>query len=265
VTFERAEAAYAVLHLGTHDFRCGIRMTPPPPWYDRTKKDLGYAFAGQEPGAAEQLLGEQFRGSLYGLSDVFLKERRQILELLTEERLRRVEGVYRELYDESRPLLAFMRASDVPVPPAFLVPAQYTLTRKLVGELRLATHEPISERAFEIARDLSALGVSAQAPDVEPPLQDALEARAQALPADPLGGDLDEVHRLLDLTEALGIAPALWRVQNSYYAAALGHRNDVLRGPEAASGRTTEFWRLGVRLSFNLDRLRAPEHPPEGA
>lgn len=234
-------------------------MNPSQAWYEKMKKDLGDTFARQGHSALERLLTERFEGFLYGLPDVFLEERRAILEFLTEERLSRVEGVYRELYLESRSLLVFLRESDVPVPPAFLGPAQYTLTRELVWELRRAPHAPLSERAFEIAHDLGTLGVTAQAPDVEPLLRGALEARTEALRSDTLGSDLDEVHRLLDLTEALGITPNLWRVQNSYHAAALGHRTDAVRPADRAS----EFWRLGARLSFNLDRLRAPEPSPE--
>jgi alpha-amylase/alpha-mannosidase (GH57 family) len=262
VTLEHADAVYAVLHVGVHDFRCGVRMNPPLAWDEQTKKELQDAFAREEYGAAGRLLVDRFEGSVYGLPDVFPEERRKILALLTEERLGRVEGVYRELYAESRPLLTLMRDSDVPVPPAFLVPAQYTLTRDLTQELRRAAQEPLSERAFEIARELSALGV-AQAPEVEPLLQERLEARADTLRENPLGCGLDGVHRLLDLSEALGVTPNLWRVQNSYYAAAQSHRDGILRRPEDSPSALSEFWRLGTRLSFNLDRLRAPERPPE--
>ncbi len=262
ITFERAQAAYAVLHLGGHDFQCGVRMAAPPDWYEETKAELAGAFLEQGYSAAVRVLDRRFEGSLYALPDVFLEERRKILELLTEERLSRVEGVYRALYEESQPLLAFMRTSDVPVPPAFLAPAQYTLTRDLVLELRRAPSDGVSERPFEIARELEGLGVTAQPPEIEPLLRHAIEARVEALRADPLGSDLDQAHRLLDLAEALGVTPNLWDVQNAYHAAARAQHDDILRREAAEGDRTAEFWRLGVRLSFNLDRLRAPQQPP---
>ena len=62
----------------------------------------------------------------------------------------------------------------------------------------------------------------------------------------------------------------LWQVQNAYHAAAQSHR-DLLReraqggpGPAAPAeaGGVAEFWRLGERLHFNLDSLRAPARVP---
>jgi hypothetical protein len=49
----------------------------------------------------------------------------------------------------------------------------------------------------------------------------------------------------------------LWQVQNAYHASAQAHL-DELRHAGASAERVREFWRLGERLSFNLNGLRAP-------
>jgi hypothetical protein len=49
----------------------------------------------------------------------------------------------------------------------------------------------------------------------------------------------------------------LWQVQNAYHAAAQAHRDELLN-PGSSAERVAEFWRLGERLYFNLDGLRAP-------
>jgi len=59
-------------------------------------------------------------------------------------------------------------------------------------------------------------------------------------------------------------------VQNLYHAAAVAHR-DALRddarasgdGPADSSDRVAEFWRLGTRLNFNLESLRAGASVPK--
>jgi hypothetical protein len=66
---------------------------------------------------------------------------------------------------------------------------------------------------------------------------------------------LAQVHRLLDLTEVLSVTTNLWHLQNGYFAAALAHHE--MLAASSASEQVDEFWRLGDRLSFNLDRLRA--------
>lgn len=255
ITSESATAAYAVLHLGGHDIQCGVRADATPEWYEAMKRGVGDALLEHGASAAVRMLDAQFGGSLYGLRDLFKEERRKILELLMEERLGRFEGVYDALYEESRPLISFMRDSDVPVPPAFQMAAEATLIRRMTAELRSAVTEPLSDRAFDLATEMAAFDLPGHWTDGSPLLRRAIEARAEGLRRRPLGPDLDQVHRLLDLAEALGIAPNLWQVQNTYHAAAMSHR-DELRDTDDASDRTALFWKLGERLHFNLDALR---------
>jgi hypothetical protein len=260
ITGETADAAYAVLHLGNHDFQCGVRMHESANWYEEMKGDVSDAFLGQGSSAAVRALDERFEGSLFALADLFVEERRKILGLLTEERLGRFEGVYHELYSEIRPLLAFMRDSDVPVPPAFLLSAEYTLTRTLAQHLRQAVSEPLPDDAFEVAGELASFDLVSHWGDAEPLLRRALEARAEALRSAPLGGDLGQVHRLLDLADVLGTTVNLWQVQNAYHAAVLEHPEALKNGQDTE--RAGEFRRLGERLNFNLDRLRTPTGTP---
>ncbi|OLD50198.1 MAG: hypothetical protein AUI83_11660, partial [Armatimonadetes bacterium 13_1_40CM_3_65_7] len=262
ITGEEQRAAFAVLHLGGHDVQCGVRTDPPADWYERVKAGLAEAFLGTGPSDAVRMLDEHFKGSLHALPDLFLEARRAILGRMTAERLARVEAMYQTLYEESGPLVAFMRASDVPLPPAILRAAEYALGKQLAGIVGQAARVPLSDRAFEIARELEALEVKVDAAETELLLRLAAEARADSLAIDPLGPDLDQVHRLLDLAAALGVTVNLWQVQNAYHAASQIHVDRLVEGSGGDAGRVAEFWRLGERLNFNLNALRAPAVTP---
>jgi hypothetical protein len=151
-----------------------------------------------------------------------------------------------------------MRESDVPVPPAIVTAAEYTLLKELGDLLTRASVDPLPERAFEIARELEAMELTAHASAYELLLRRAAEARADALRTDPFGPHLDALHRLLDLAGALGLSVNLWQVQNAYHAAVREQRAALLAAGDGA--RAVEFWRLGERLYFNLTSVRpAPE------
>jgi len=255
ITGESSAAAYAVLHLGGHDVQCGVRSDVTPDWYEAMKTGVAGALDEHGASAAVRMLDAQFGGSLYGLRDLFKEARRKILGLLIEEHLGRFQGVYDSLYEQSRSLIALMRDSDVPVPAAFRMAAEETLIRRMVAELRTAATEPLSDRAFEFAAEMVAFGLVDQWTDAEPLLRRVIEARADGLRRQPLGPDLDQVHRLLDLAEALGVTPNLWQTQNTYHSAARAHM-DALRDTNDASDRVALFWKLGERLHFNLDALR---------
>ena len=220
------------------------------------------AFLSKGPSEVVRGLDESFKGSLYTLSDLFTEARRRILGLIIAERLARFDGAYQNLYEESRPIMAFMRDSEVPIPAAIRMAAEYTLLKELVDALGRAARHPLPDRAFEIARELESLDLTARVGEHELLLRQAAEARAAALRADPLGPDLDQAHRLLDIAAALGITVNLWQVQNTYHAVAQAQRDSLLQRAEAASDRVAEFWRLGERLHFNLDSLRTPAGVP---
>jgi alpha-amylase/alpha-mannosidase (GH57 family) len=257
ITGDASTAAYAVLHVGGHDIQCGVRAGVTKEWYDGMKTSLTGALAAHGASAALRMLDAQFEGSLFNLRDLFKEERRKILGLLIEERLGRFEGVYDALYEQSRPLIAFMRDSDVPIPPAFRMAAEETLTRRLMAELRTAETQPLSDRAFEVAAEMVALDLVEAWTGAPTVLREAIEWRAERLRRQPLGMDLDQVHRLLDLAEMLGVVPNLWQTQNAYHAAAMAHTAD-LRETDDSSDRVAMFWKLGERLHFNLDALRTP-------
>ena len=256
ITDESTTAGYAVLHLGGHDLQCGVRAGVTPEWYEAMKSGLAGALVEHGASAAVRMLDAQFGGPLFGLRDLFTEERRKILGLLVEERLSRFEGVYDSLYEQSRPLIALMRDSDVPLPAAFRMAAEEVLIRRMADELRAVAAAPLSDRAFEIAQEMVAFDLVGEWPEAEVLLRRAIETRAERLPRQPLGDDLDQIHRLLDLAEALGVTPNLWQTQNVYHAAALAHMN-ALRDTDDASDRVALFWKLGERLHFNLDALRA--------
>ena len=262
ITGEAQQAAFAALHLGGTDVQCGVRMDASPEWHEKTKADLVESFLRTGPSEAVRMLDEAFPDSLFALADLFIEARRRILGLITEERLARFEGVYRELYEESRPLIGFMRQSEVPVPPAIIMAAEFTLMKQLEDALTKAPHDPLPDRAFEIARELDEMDLAARATEHELLLRRAAEIRTEALRTNPLGPDLEQLHRLLDLAAALGITVNLWQIQNTYHEVALEHREALSNGPEDDATRAAEFWRLGERLYFSPDSLRAPAQTP---
>jgi alpha-amylase/alpha-mannosidase (GH57 family) len=262
ITGEAQQAAFAALHLGGTDVQCGVHMDASAEWHEKAKTDLFESFLRTGPSEAVRMLDDAFKDSLFTLSDLFTEARRRILGLITEERLARFEGVYKELYEEARPLMAFMRQSEVPVPPAIVMAAEYTLLKELSDVLAGASHDPVPDRAFDIARELDEMDLLGRAVEYEILLRLAAEARAAALQGDPLGSNLDQLHRLLDLAIALGVTVNLWEVQNTYHEVALSHRDAFLLRGEEEEDRVAEFWRLGERLYFNLDSLRATAPTP---
>jgi alpha-amylase/alpha-mannosidase (GH57 family) len=263
LTRERLDALFCVIHFGEADFRCGL--TP-----YRGPEHLAEVVAAllDRPGAQSlaHLLREVdrfFPGRDYGLRDMFLDERRAVADLLLEGTLHRYEDHYREIFEDNRRLMEFLREIDSPVPGPLRVAADVTLTRRVLeltraaraGEAGLAGAELELEAAITLARRLDAhLHLAAVRREVDSLVRTFLERLlAGGEPARPAA----ELPRVLSLARKMGLELDLWHGQNALWAWAGSTKVTVDRALTAELARA--YW-------FDEETLlRRAGHPVPGA
>lgn len=221
VTAETETAAVAVLHFGGHDFHCAVGADPGPDGVRALQQELLGVFARHSLVEVVRALDQHFGGRAYGIRDLFLEERRRVLERVTEGILARAEAAYRQLYDEHRRLMRYLRESDARLPEALALPARYVLQRAVGHELAaLARGEAPSERLEELLGEAAALGLdlALDGQGAALHLERALLLRLAELEGPQ--GDLAaaRVRELLDLARRLGCRPDLWTAQNRFFA-----------------------------------------------
>jgi alpha-amylase/alpha-mannosidase (GH57 family) len=245
-TRERADVLYCVLHFGAADFRCGIWPYRGAAQHAEVEEAL---FARLERDSFARVLREIdrfFPGRDYTLRDLFLDERRRVARALLEGTLRRYEEDYREIYEDNRRLMEFLRELDSPIPGPLRVAADVTLTGRLLdvmrrtraGELTMSSAEEELAAVVELARRLGArLRVGPVSHDVEALVLERLraivEGRAPAARA-------AEVAEILGLAERLGLRLDLWEAQNRLWAWAGSSRATLDR--ETAAELATRLW-----------------------
>jgi alpha-amylase/alpha-mannosidase (GH57 family) len=220
LTRETLDALCAVLHFGAADFRCGLVTFPGT---DRHAEIEAALVGGVERSSLARLLREVdrfFTGREYELRDLFLDERRRVAELLLAGTMERHEAHHREVFEDHRRLMEFLREIDSPVPAPLRVAADVTLTRRLLdvvgraleGKVDLAEAEHALGATVELARKLGAhLHLAPIRRDVEALVNARMAAlvhgRAPAVRAEELVG-------VLDLSQRLGLWLDLWEAQN---------------------------------------------------
>jgi alpha-amylase/alpha-mannosidase (GH57 family) len=219
-THARLDVLYCVLHFGAADFRCGVAPYRGPAHHQEVEAAL---FAKLERVSFHRVLREIdrfFPGRDYALRDLFLDERRRVARGLLDGTLRRYEDHYREIFEDNRRLMEFLREIDSPIPGPLRVAADVTLTGRLLdvmrraraGEVDIATAEAELRDVVELARRLDArLRLGPVRRDVEALVLDRVDAlvhgRAPAARA-------VEAAEILGLAERLGLRLDLWEAQN---------------------------------------------------
>jgi hypothetical protein len=223
-TGEALDVLYCVLHLGSADFRCGIA-----PYRDaRAHAEVEEAlFAKLDRLSLHRVLREIdrfFPGRDYALRDLFLDERRRVARVIVQGTLRRYEERYREIFEDNRRLMEFLREIDSPIPGPLRVAADVTLTGRLLelmrraraGELGLPEAESQLGEIVDLSRRLGAhTWLETVRRDVEALVLERLAAvaagRAPAARAAEAAG-------ILALAERLGLRVDLWQAQNRLWA-----------------------------------------------
>ncbi len=225
-TGEGQDLLCCVLHFGAADFRCGVA-----PWRGEAQHaDVERVLFGKlESASFARVLREIdhfFPGRDYTLRDLFLDERRRVARTLLEGTLRRLEDHHREIYEDNRRLMEFLRELDSPIPGPLRVAADVTLTGRLLevtaaarrGEMGLPEAERRLGEVADLARRFDAhLNLRRVRSDAEAIVLDRLR-RLGAGEAPPERAA--EVAAVLAIAERLGLRLDLWEAQNRLWALA---------------------------------------------
>ena len=228
VTNSRTQVEFGVLHLGDHNFTCGVRRCGADEDYLGMRRALEHAFETADFLEVMRTIDARFTGDGYSLRSLFRDEQRRILKAVLAGSLEETETTYRAIYRSRAALMRYLADLEVGLPRALHRTAEVVLNADLDALLGAAEveHERVRRLLAEAERfdvDLDDEGlahtlnatVAATADDVATRLEHepftAFEPRHAAT--------LQRIHELVEVVQLVpfdvDLAPAqdlLWRV-----------------------------------------------------
>jgi alpha-amylase/alpha-mannosidase (GH57 family) len=247
-TEERAAYDYAALHLGGHDIHCAVARSTLAAGDSQRKSALLATFFGEPLSELVRSIDREFGGNFYTLSDVFVAERRAIIDHVTAQVIAGCTADYERMVTHNRRLLEFLARAQVPVPQELRVAASFVLQRRMQEAVqRFAAGAGSAEAALAVRADAQRWDVAAMTGAARQSLETALVRTLGDLSSSAAATGVGRAHAVLDLAHALDATLNLWEAQNQYYVfIATG-------GARACSASELgELRRLGERLSFHL-------------
>jgi alpha-amylase/alpha-mannosidase (GH57 family) len=249
VTWESDILHFNLLHLGTHDFNCGVSPEGGSPEPRVVEEELTGAFESGSFSDLVLLMDKHYGPRRYGLEDLFKEEQRKILNTLISGTLEEFEASYRQMYENNRPLMYFLEDTEIPIPRAFLTAAEFILNLDLK---RMLQEEAEASGIQEILSELDRWKLTLDTVDLEFAMRRTLEREMQSLRERPLDLPLlTNIVRLVDITRELPFQINFWLMENIFYELATAVYPDVLARGGGQQWQKL-FRQLGELLNFNL-------------
>lgn len=215
-TGRSAVVSFGVLHLGDHNISCGVRPFLGDGEYERANKEIVEAFSRADFAQTIRGLDNLFGPASYSLKSLFRDEQRRITDLILATTLAETEASFRKLYDDNAPLMRFLRDSEVPLPKALHVTAEFICNiglRQVLENPELDREEIV--QLLDKARDEN---IALDHATLEYAFRRSIERVARIFCFAPEDGEyLKDLKKAAGLLEILPFEVNLWNVQNLYY------------------------------------------------
>ncbi|MBF0330343.1 MAG: DUF3536 domain-containing protein [Candidatus Omnitrophica bacterium] len=219
VTWTTFEVYFALVHLGDHNFICGVDYYKDDAIFDRLKREVGGVFNEGDVPRAIQVMTRYFGAKNYSLWHLFKQEQQLILDKIFAHTMAEIDGSFRYIYEEHSSLIRMLYENHIPLPKTLGNVAEFVLSRDLrillgqedidLDKLELLVIE-MRRWSFKHDREDFDLLASQRI--------NALMARLVAAPEDV--AFLGRCAKIIRLFLELKLELDLWKAQNIYYAVA---------------------------------------------
>jgi alpha-amylase/alpha-mannosidase (GH57 family) len=242
LTGETRESVFAAVHFGGHDVTCGIRPFEDRGRYDSLKADLLERFGRHSVADMVRGLDEHFSRDLFAVTDLFLEERRRLLDRVTQAALEKQEQVLQRVWQESRDLVWYLRSVDAPIPEILRLTARYVLERRIVATLVAIEGDGLPQEVFELAAEARRLGLTLDLSAARPAMREIVRRALARVAEEPTPERVAPAVALVEGARQLGVPFGLWATQTAFF--------DLWRARPDAHALLAV---LAVRLGFALD------------
>mgnify|MGYP002861125019 CR=1 FL=1 len=128
VTLEKSNMIFALLQFSGGDFHCAIKEYSDN--FADMKKELIRTFLVSPLTEIIRNIDSYFGTEYFTLKDIFIEERRKILQTMLKGKLQIFSNTYESMYNEGKGSIYQMQSLGLAIPEEFKISAQYVLTKQ---------------------------------------------------------------------------------------------------------------------------------------
>ena len=130
ITLETVNQVFALMQFSGGDFHCAIKEFSDEAEYNQIKTNLTKTYLLNPLTEIIRGLDESFGKEYFTLKDIFIEERRKILQIMLKGKLGKFAQAYQQMYDEGKGSIYHMQNLGLTIPNEFKISASYALSHK---------------------------------------------------------------------------------------------------------------------------------------
>ena len=256
VTLEKQNLVFALIQYTGGDFHCAIKE------YDNQfadkQKELIRTFMMYPLTEIIRAFDNYFGKEYFTLKDIFIEERRKILQILMKGRLDEFANTYADIYNEGKSSVMHLQALGLEIPNEFKIAAQYTLERQF-NELFTVPNAYIDEAVIQSASDINfeakRLGIKLDKKPTGKIFSKKITQNVNRLIHSWEFQQADVTHELLDIIDKLDISIDISDAQNLFYTKAVSRFSELIDNISSKSDAELVelLFDIAQRLNINVD------------
>lgn len=130
ITLQKSNVMFALVQYSGGDFHCAIKEFSDENEYLNIQKELFRVFMLNPLTEIIRALDECFGREYFTLKDIFIEERKKILQIMLQGKMQKFAQTYQEMYNEGKSSIYHMQSLGLSIPDEFKISAGYTLSKQ---------------------------------------------------------------------------------------------------------------------------------------
>jgi alpha-amylase/alpha-mannosidase (GH57 family) len=162
ITLQKSNVIFALVQYSSGDFHCAIKEFSDEAQYLNTQKELFRIFMLNPLTEIIRALDEYFGKEYFTLKDIFIEERRKILQVMLQGKMQKFGQMYQEIYSEGKSSIYHMQSLGLSIPDEFKISAGYTLSKQfndLIVNAKGFLDNEVIQQAMDINFETKKIGI----------------------------------------------------------------------------------------------------------
>ncbi len=260
ITLEKQNLMFALLQFSGGDFHCAIKEYSND--YNEIKKELIRTYMVYPLTEIIRALDGFFGKEYFTLKDIFIEERRKILQILMKERLDDFAQTYEDIYNEGKGSVMHLQALGLDIPNEFKISAQFTLTKQF-NDLFIHSNGFIDENTIQTAGDINfeakKIGITLDKTKTSKMFSKKIAQNINRLVYSMEYQQAEVTHELLDIIDKLEINVDISEAQTLFFTKVVSNFEDMISNMNSSSDRNLieQLFDIAERLNIKTDYYKS--------